>query len=622
MAVSNVKKLNKKKMSGSSIAAIIVSALILLGLLLSILSSNGVFLRAKKGAESENFEINGSMMSYYTNAYYQNWLNQNYYYIYLGYIKFDPNASLKDQYVDEKKTETYFDMFSKAASDMAARILKYCEAAKADSTVNFAEIEAEAKADAKSFIESIEKTAKSNGYTVSAYIRMNYGENAKKNDVYRAAVLQNIASAYSEIMYDRFYDAITDEDKEGYFSKNLSTFVSAKYLTYAISSSVAMPTVKPEDYEGGKESQEYKDALAAAEAKVKEANEAQKLKDREFLDKLAAAKSEDEFKNILLDYLYENNAFKAAYDAAVKDFKDAEKPSDADLNAFKTEIKDKVIAAVLEGKTDIYEEEEEKEEDAEDESEEEEVIAPWEKVKKELPASVIKSLTSSLTSAEKAPSYSLSNDVNKWLFGGVKAQFGIEYTEEEDKNGTSAKLGETKIVDEIADEKTGKYTLTVYYVTKEAGRDETLLRDVGHILFEVGEKATYKTMEEAKAKAEEIHAELLKKADANGLVSKEDFEEIGLKNTGDSSVFYENVGKGQMVEEFENWLFEQTEVGKMGFVETQYGMHLMYFVGETETPAWSFTAHESVAGEKLDEWFEKLPYNVEINAKVFDSILK
>lgn len=617
MAVSNVKKLNKKKLSGPNIAAIIVSALILLGLVFSILSTNGVFVRAQKGAESDGFDVNGSMMSYYTNTYYQNWINQNYYYIYLGYVDFDPNVSLKDQYVDKEKTETYFDMFANAAKEQVTRILKYCEAAKADSAVNYADIEAEAKADAESFVESLENAAKNSGYSTGAYIRMSYGESVNKNDVYRAALLQNIASIYSEIVFDRFYDAVTDAEKDAYFAENLMSFVSAKYLTYSISSSVAMPTVKPEDYEGGKESQEYKDAVAEAEAKVKEENEAQKLKDKEIIDKLDAAESADDFKSILLDHLFENNAFMTAYKAAVKDFKDVEKPSETDLEAFKAEIKGQVIAAVLEGKTDIYEETEE-----EEESEEEEVVAPWDKAKTEIPAAIIKSLSSSLTSAEKSPSYSVTSDVNKWLFGGIKAQFGIEYDEKEDANGTSAKLGETKVVDEITDENTGKYTLSVYYVTKEAGRDETLLRDVGHILFEVGEKATYKTMEEAKAKAEEIHAELLKKADANGLVSKEDFEAIGLENTDDSSVFYENVGKGQMVEEFETWLFEQTEVGKMGFVETQYGLHLMYFVGETETPAWDYSAHNSVAGEKLDAWYEALTYNVEINDKVFDSILK
>ena len=367
------------------------------------------------------------------------------------------------------------------------------------------------------------------------------------------------------------------------------------------------------------ESQEYKDAVAAEEEKVQTQNEHNMIKEKAFMEKLGAAESEEDFKKILLDYLFDNNAFTSSYDTAVKDFKDEEKPTADELEAFKLEIKDKVIEAVLAGKSDITEEEVEAQADEETEEEEK---TPWEKAKTEIPAAVIKSLTSSLTSAEKAPSYSLENDVNKWLFGGVKAQFGVEYTEEEDANGTSAKLGETKITEEITDESTGKYTLTVYYVTKEASRDETLLRDVGHILFQVGEDADYETMDEAKAKAEEVQAELLAKADANGLVSKEDFEEIGLKYTGDSSVFYDNVGKGQMVEPFENWLFEQTEVGKMGLVETTYGMHIMYFVGETETAAWNHTARAGVTGEKYEKWFEELPYTVTVNDSIFKSILK
>ena len=616
MGNSKVKKLNKKKMSGGSIAAIVVAIVILVAFVLSLLASNGVFFRMKKGASSDNFDVNGSMMSYYTNSYYQNWLNQYYYYIYLGYIDFDPSASLKDQYVDDKKTQTYYDMFADAAKEQVTQILTYCEAALADKDVDFAKLEADAKTDADEAIEYLAESAKKSGYSTASYIRMTFGENVKENDVYDAMVLQNVASAYSKIVYDRFYDAVTDSEKDDYFGKNLADFVTAKYLTYSISASVAVPTVDESKYEGGKESQEYKDALAAAKAKAKEANEAQKLKDREFIDKLANAASVEEFKTILLEHRFDTNAFNAAYETAVKNFADADKPSDGELSAFKLEIKTDVINATLEGKDDIYEDE------ASDEKADESKAKTWEDVKKELPAAIITSLKSTLTSAEKNPSYALEKDVDKWLFGGVKAQFGIEYAENEDKEGTSAKAGETKTLDEISDEETGKYTLTVYYVTEEAGRDETVLRNVGHILFGVDSYGSYKTLDDAKAKADKIYEELLKKADGNGLVSKEDFEAIGLENTDDSSVFYENVGKGQMVEAFEAWLFDQTEVGKMGFVETEYGWHIMYYCGESDSVAWSYSAHESVAGEKLDNWYEGLSYEINVDESIFKSILK
>ena len=168
MGNSKVKKLNKKKMSGGSIAAIVVAIVILVAFVLSLLASNGVFFRMKKGASSDNFDVNGSMMSYYTNSYYQNWLNQYYYYIYLGYIDFDPSASLKDQYVDDKKTQTYYDMFADAAKEQVTQILTYCEAALADKDVDFAKLEADAKTDADEAIEYLAESAKKSGYSTAS----------------------------------------------------------------------------------------------------------------------------------------------------------------------------------------------------------------------------------------------------------------------------------------------------------------------------------------------------------------------------------------------------------------------------------------------------------------------
>ena len=676
MGKTNVKKLNKKKMSGPCLAAMIISILILIGLVLSLLSSSGFFVRVQLGASSPNFTVNGSMMTYFTNAYYQSWYSQYYYYIYLGYLKFDPSVSLKEQYVDDEKKETYFDFFTEAATTQVTQILKYCEAAKADSEVDFAKLESDAKAEAKATLETLEATAKTQGYTADMYIRTNFGSNVSKNDIYDCVVLESIASAYYEIIYDRFYDAVTDDDKDKYFEEHLAEFVSAKYLTYSIESSVAVPTIKaddykggvnskaykadiaaatadidPEDYEGGKDSEEYKAAVAeaiekagivaedydggeeskaykaakaAAEAKVKAANEEQKKKDQAIIDQLAAAESAEDFKKIFLAHRYDTNAFNAAYVAAIKDISDSSKPSEADEKEFKEAIRDAVINAVLEGKDDIKEEEEkeeeeDKKEDSDKDSDKKKVT--WESVKEELPATIIASLKKELTNAEKNPSYSLKEDLDKWLFGGVKAQFGIEYDEKEDKDGTSAKVNETKTEDKTVKEEIGSYKLTVYYVTEEAHRDETLLRDVGHILIKVDKNGDYKTSEDAKKKADEIYAEMQKKA-TDGIISKEDFETFGKEHTMDSSVFYENVGKGQMVEEFEEWLFAAEKEGEMGLIESSYGWHIMYFGGETDTTAWSFEAHESAANEDIEKWFEDLPYEITINEDVFNSILK
>ena len=100
-------------------------------------------------ATSDNFEITESMMSYFGNSYYQNWYSQNYYYIMLGYINFNPNTPLNEQYTDSSKTQTYYDHFEQGTKTTVETYLKYCEAARADKEVDFAALEKEAEKNAK-----------------------------------------------------------------------------------------------------------------------------------------------------------------------------------------------------------------------------------------------------------------------------------------------------------------------------------------------------------------------------------------------------------------------------------------------------------------------------------------
>ena len=45
---------------------------------------------------------------------------------------------------------------------------------------------------------------------------------------------------------------------------------------------------------------------------------------------------------------------------------------------------------------------------------------------------------------------------------------------------------------------------------------------------------------------------------------------------------YENIYPGQMVEPFEDWCYDAARAtGDTGIVETTYGYHVMYFVGNT-----------------------------------------
>ena len=609
--MAQVKPVNKKKMTKSALIATIVSIAILVAFVLSLLASSGLFVRLQTAASSDNFTVNGSMMSYFTNSYYMNWYSNYYYYILYGLVNFDPNTPLDEQYVDAEKTQTYYDFFVEGAKASVTNYLKYCEAAKADSTVNFAELEAEAKEYANDSIKSLKDAAKESETDFTTYVRQRWGKNVSESDLRKALVIEHIASDYAQTVYDRMHDATTSKREEKYFGDNLASFISADYLVYTLPSEVEPEEVDEKEFEGGKDSQEYKDAVAAAQEKAKKLNEAAKIAHQEVIDKLATAKTVEEFKKFLLEEKY-NSEFKTAYDAAVKSFKDEEKPSEEEMQNFAASVKGAIIDAVIAGKTSLDSDSVQSQEDTE--------LSAWEKAKNSIPTSIITALTKVITNATKSATYTLESDLGKFLFGGVKAQYGIEGETE----GTSAAVNTTyKFDKEMSEEeqKSGKYSLSVYFVTEAAHRDETALRNVGHVLFKVDTAkdtdpaVSYKTSDEAKAAAEKLLEQI--KAETN--LTKEKFEEFG-KSTHDDNVFYDDVNKGEMEKAFEDWLFAAKTEGEVGLVETSYGWHVMYYGGESGNVAWRVTARDGATEEDMEKWFEELTYTVTINEAIFDQI--
>ena len=75
-----------------------------------------------------------------------------------------------------------------------------------------------------------------------------------------------------------------------------------------------------------------------------------------------------------------------------------------------------------------------------------------------------------------------------------------------------------------------------------------------------------------------------------------------------------------MVESFDAWIYDESrKVGDVDIVETTYGAHIMYFVGDGEV-AWKSTALSGVFDEKYNEWYEAQKTEVGVSLK--DSALK
>ena len=119
---------------------------------------------------------------------------------------------------------------------------------------------------------------------------------------------------------------------------------------------------------------------------------------------------------------------------------------------------------------------------------------------------------------------------------------------------------------------------TVAILTRARGRDENISsRDVRHILFK---STTYADDTKVKEIYDQWVADGAKVSDFEALAAEYSEDTGSAQNGG----LYEGVTEGQMVDEFNDWLFdEKREVGDHEIVKTKsYGWHIMYYAGGIE----------------------------------------
>ena len=181
----------------------------------------------------------------------------------------------------------------------------------------------------------------------------------------------------------------------------------------------------------------------------------------------------------------------------------------------------------------------------------------------------------------------------------------------------NAKAGDIKV---IHDETNHSYKVFLLLVPKH--RDEETTRTVRHILFKVEDAEDKDAKAAAKKKADDI----LAKWKANGGTEEafaalvhDNTDDTGSKETGG---LYENFSKGTMVASFEDWSFDAArKKGDTGIVETEYGYHVMYFVGAGKA-GWQVTVEKDYKAEKYDNQYTSFvqKHTVEINEKNINKI--
>lgn len=440
-----------------------------------------------------------------------------------------------------------FDSMAESTLGQVKQMLVLCEYAKA----NGIELSAEDEKAIDDYMASIDEAAAANFYSTNSYIKLMYGNGVNASDIRKSLELNYLSNAAYEAIEAKLEGEITEDAINKYVEENVALFYMADYLTYTYTAELTP---------------------AGAEATVEEtqAYEAEKAAMAALAEKLAAVKSADEFKSTAADHIV-NTVCSEMFDELYEKEALTEAPAADVLAADKANILSLVLKSLTEADVEFEKAADNAYNNALSEIFDElcdEASTDYEAIVKE----------DSLHYDPEAEADTIT-DLDKWLFD------------------EATKAGDTKTITSEGDKKS---TYSVYFMETTSHLDESETKDVAHILVQFeSTKPTDEQKAAAKAEAEQILADYLA-----GEKTQEAFEKLGEEKTDDSNVVYEGVAKGDMVEAFENWIFDEARTaGETGIVETEYGYHVMFFIGDGKL-AWENTAHSGVLNDLFTDWVE------------------
>ena len=215
--------------------------------------------------------------------------------------------------------------------------------------------------------------------------------------------------------------------------------------------------------------------------------------------------------------------------------------------------------------------------------------------------------------AENAAAASFAS--NEVIYCNISSIYADWITDASRKAGDMTYVANTT----VSTDENGNETeqISGYYVLMfNSKNDNTFaLANVRHILvdFEGGSYdsttgvTTYSDEEKATAKAaaEEIYNEW-----KNGAATEESFAALANEKSDDgdgtTGGLVADVYPGRTVPNFENWCFGDRKIGDTDIVETEYGYHVMFYCGDSETTYRDYLISNELASADYSDWHAAL----------------
>lgn len=204
---------------------------------------------------------------------------------------------------------------------------------------------------------------------------------------------------------------------------------------------------------------------------------------------------------------------------------------------------------------------------------------------------------------------SINAALSEWLAdenrkeGDIAAIPNTSTTKNEDGTETTVTNGYYVVIfHSISDNFTKMGNVRHLLVSFEGGTED---EESGETVYSDKEKT------DAKATADKYLAEWLA-----GDATEDTFITLVQKNSDDSSAeeggLYKNVApNGKYVAEFQNWVLDESrKAGDTDVIETEYGYHVMYYVGDSEMNYRDYMITEKLRSADFEAWYKEATENI------------